>query len=582
MSSEKQGALFEAMVYIALQDALVQSRIPGQIVWNAPLAGVQIVPDLQIETFPHRPSHIFMLTTSEAAHNSHMKMWRNLAEIFETKTQLPTQPRLIHIYTKTPSKKHVSQIMDAITDGSLYIDQQPYAETLQQWLLSNTNKQRTSQKANRKRLEKALQSQDALQQAMQAFSKDLVQLLQQENQSLKSLWTLIKTDNAQKKKLWQAQKTSVRRGLAKLMVIPATLRENLYKGGYAYSQKQRETLPELLFTLGFFHRTLSGSRLVDEEIKGVIQHLGSEQCERTIAQAPDSVYQWIRPLQTLHRIPVHIAFVQAHYQAITTPEGLLSLFKKCYQDPSGCSGLEEDQTVWLFEILISLLKAASGKWQGYGSAQLAQDTQLPSLLKGLHGLRITPFIQRQTPLSENQLQQLATGLAKRIQKSLPPEQILSLQEQVVQWVIKENLEDRLIPYRHFEPLMWLLESALQKNDIAYEVKRPYTGWFHEYMSLDNKAATTPFIRAGETFFHWKSVSNAGKFHKRKELSARIRNHRYHYLSETGTFTHRSDFQQTVLIVDGTFDSNALRELHYSGWDVLLYPDEIEAFVQGMS
>jgi hypothetical protein len=70
-------------------------------------------------------------------------------------------------------------------------------------------------------------------------------------------------------------------------------------------------------------------------------------------------------------------------------------------------------------------------------------------------------------------------------------------------------------------------------------------------------------------------------HKKKELSARVRSTRYQYNTSTQTFSRRTGDDRFVLIVDGTFDDDDLRVLSESGWDEIIYPDEIPAFVKGL-
>ncbi|MDB9525215.1 hypothetical protein PN498_04390 [Oscillatoria sp. CS-180] len=92
-------------------------------------------------------------------------------------------------------------------------------------------------------------------------------------------------------------------------------------------------------------------------------------------------------------------------------------------------------------------------------------------------------------LEPDHLRMLANGLANRFQTNVSREKVLALKAKVETWVIKENLEDRLIPYRNFEPLMWLLIAELRKQGKAYEAKKPYVGWINEYASTGKRSAT---------------------------------------------------------------------------------------------
>ena len=71
----------------------------------------------------------------------------------------------------------------------------------------------------------------------------------------------------------------------------------------------------------------------------------------------------------------------------------------------------------------------------------------PELLLGLHGVTMTPFIQREKLLSDINLELLAAGLSKRFAEEVNKAEIPKLKTKLLQIIVKENLEDRLIPYR---------------------------------------------------------------------------------------------------------------------------------------
>jgi hypothetical protein len=169
-------------------------------------------------------------------------------------------------------------------------------------------------------------------------------------------------------------------------------------------------------------------------------------------------------------------------------------------------------------------------------------------------------------------------LAEKLQE-FSCDRIADLTSQLSEVYINSNLEKKLLPYRNFEPLLWLLETELKKQNKPYEAKTPYPGWINEYAAVGKRSATTPFIRVGETLIHWKSVSDSGKSHKKKELSARARSIKYQYHPTSKTFTRRKGVTQLVLIVDGTFDNNDLQILASSGWDIIVYADQIPDLVQ---
>jgi hypothetical protein len=73
----------------------------------------------------------------------------------------------------------------------------------------------------------------------------------------------------------------------------------------------------------------------------------------------------------------------------------------------------------------------------------------------------------------------------------------------------------------------------------------------------------------------------GRHHKKKELSARARNVKYQYDPKTGMFHRRDGVDKLALIVDGTFDDADLKVLAGSGWDIIVYPDELDKLINAI-
>jgi hypothetical protein len=315
-------------------------------------------------------------------------------------------------------------------------------------------------------------------------------------------------------------------------------------------------------------------------MKGARALLGKEACELSIAKSPKAMDLWLKPLRNLSKVGAHVEFVYDNYEELTSSEGLKKLLLECFHDPAVMSSEDTDEKLWLFEIIMSLIKAQSGKLQGYGLSKLANDCSQPEFGQG--GFVIPPFVQRKKMLSAEQLDKLSFGLSRRLAEDIDKSDVTKLKGLVTKWVFKENLEDRLIPYRNFEPILWLLEAELSRYNLEYEAKCAYTGWINEYAEVGKRSATTPYVKVGNVFIHWKTVSDAGRGHKKKELAARARTFKYQYDIESEQFIRRNGLDKLVLLVDGTFDDKDLRALQISGWDLILYPDEISGFVADLA
>lgn len=581
MANEKRGLIAEAIMHRALEKAVKQQGVVGQVFHNKKPSGMSVTPDLTVGQDSSDPEHVVLVTASGAEHNSHMKFMRNVGEIFEAKVQLPREAKVHSTYALSEQKEKVRNLMDLLTDSSIHIDDDGPTAYLSQWLDIPVTVNVKDRDARLAFVDNALLTDSRFQTAFDALVKTLRLSLGKTNTDLVPLWTLMREDYQQAlnsldtNPLPQPRQTFVRRGIGKLMVLDKDTRKAVYDS-LKTGDVIKGDVPAYALQLGFLQRTLGGTRLQDDEIRNVIELLGPEQCEKLISSASRAMWIWINPLRNLQRLTAHVDFVRDHYDQVTDPTGLKQILQDTYTDPAKLSGEASDEKVWPYEIMVSLLKAHSGKKQGYGLAQLAKDVGKTAFGPTGSQVRfvIPPFIQRQKPLSDEQLTALATGLAKRFGDTVPRDEINGLKDAVVEAVIKENLEDRLIPYRNFEPLVNLLKQAAAVSGVTLGQKENYTGWISEYADSGKAVATTPFIRFGDTLVHWKSASDAGKGHKVKELSARARIIKYQYDPETATFSRRPEAQRLVLIIDGTFDAKDLRVLRLAGWDEIVYPDEI--------
>jgi hypothetical protein len=227
---------------------------------------------------------------------------------------------------------------------------------------------------------------------------------------------------------------------------------------------------------------------------------------------------------------------------------------------------------------MDLIKADTGKLQGFGYAQLASEIwDSTDVSSGYITIADWANCLPNVDLPDSVIKNVSEVIAKRIQAITKP-RLMILGSKLIEVTQKSILEDRLIPYRNFEPLLWLLETELDKQNKPYAKKIPYEGWVNEYANVGKKSATTPFVKVGTTLIHWKTATDAGKVHKKKELSARARSIKYQYHPTAQTFSRRQGVDRLALIVDGTFNDSDLQTLASSGWDIIVYPDEIASLV----
>ena len=72
--------------------------------------------------------------------------------------------------------------------------------------------------------------------------------------------------------------------MGKLAVIEPQYRKLIYEAEKKRRSYSDRSLPQYVFDLNFFNRSIAGSRLVDNEIRDVINLLGAENCEAILEQ----------------------------------------------------------------------------------------------------------------------------------------------------------------------------------------------------------------------------------------------------------------------------------------------------------
>ncbi|NIN67525.1 MAG: hypothetical protein GTO63_23045 [Anaerolineae bacterium] len=71
-------------------------------------------------------------------------------------------------------------------------------------------------------------------------------------------------------------------------------------------------------------------------------------------------------------------------------------------------------------------------------------------------------------------------------------------------------------------------------------------------------------------------------HKCKEFCGRAWGLRVQVDEGSAQITPNPWLSETVLVIDGTFTDGDLRALARSGWDTIMYPDEVPTFVERLS
>jgi hypothetical protein len=104
LAGETRGELAEAIAKVAVENALKANRTKETVFWEESPLNSTIKPDLTIGIDKDHPSHVILVNASDTARNSDIKYWRNIGEIFDSKSRLQSGPAILNIVFKSQIK----------------------------------------------------------------------------------------------------------------------------------------------------------------------------------------------------------------------------------------------------------------------------------------------------------------------------------------------------------------------------------------------------------------------------------------------------------------------------------------------
>ena len=578
MDPKKQGIVFEALTCLALRS------LSHEVHWGEKPIGFSIDPDFILGSLSG-PTHWILVTSTGSAKEFDKKFWRNVAEICEAHTHYTKPPRIINLVFKLQQKVSLQDAMTVLSDADLRVLTRPYGNALVAFIDSLPTSFPADNNEKVSLLEARLAKDQAGQSAFDEFKVDLKSKLQITRPSLEQLWSS-RVASGVVNSTRKAKQTSLRRGLAKLLVVEESLRAAMVEN-VTTRKKLPKDLPPYIPSLGYVTRSIGGWIVSDPELQWLANNLDFATIKSVIAACPESsMLRWIEPLRDLSRIHEYHQFVVNHYSELITEKGMLKHLKAQHADPN--SGIDASRivhslrSVWLFDFIGAIVKGKTKKSQAFGYSFFASRDDANSFTIGSMpvGTWCSCFSNRffnRDPgfvADAQALKFIARSLSAKL-REYGLSDIGDAMSEVTKMDVRANLEQRLIPYRMFEPLAGLLEKGLASKDISYRRLNTFPSCIGEVCEKPKRIATTPVILSGSTLIHWKSASLNPR-DKTKELCGRVHAMRVQYAS--GAFSTRKGIKKALLLLDGAFTDKQLASLNQAGWDEIYYPDEIEKLV----
>ncbi len=583
MAGEKKGKAYEAFVKLTLEKLHQKMDFRGSIFWDEKPEAMTIVPDLTIGGSKDKPEIFLLITHSGSAKESEKKLWRNMGELAEAKVCLPTIPRVFNIAFDSVIKENLKEAQAASFDGQLIVGDLDYGPELQEWIDQNLNRfpKEKEEKVGFLKMESRVDK--VIKGLLQRFTNDLRSLLRQKAPTeLDDLWNM-ERQRHRTTRVPKARKTSVRRGLSKLLIFEdLELCLRLYTG----KKVKIDEIPDYAYELGLAGKAVGRATPADEEIQNAVSTIAEPAAKWICRAAPvEKVASWLSLLRNIGDLDLLGDFILKHFDSLIDSENLLSNFRSLHADPDTlvegarlASGAPS--TVWLFEMLMELIKASEEEANGYGYAQLARevigagfgsvrDLSAPNQFGGGFGLSAWISRDSKSQFRSDLLKGCANVIAARL-AAIGKARTKYLLAELKEGICKNVIESKLCTYKGFEPLRLIAEDKVKGC-----IRKSIRSCFGERAGLIGQATKTTVLQKQKTIIDWQSCSDAGRDHKKKELCGRAVAIRYSWDSEANKFIPRPGIEKLILLLDGTWRQEDLDALARAGWDEIYYPDEME-------
>jgi hypothetical protein len=446
------------------------------------------------------------------------------------------------------------------------------------------------------------------------------------------LWQLMTADfEARRSETPRAARvTLLRRGLARWLVFDESIRAKVLAAHYGGRPLPSGDIPDYAKHLGMLHvrigtgyippaptettdhdmvsTTAADLRLAADFFRNATPTvtLASSGLHDSLKSIP---VEMARAAEQIRAMPKQVdewhKYVLDNWRKVCDPYECYRLLVSCAEDAAADGGLDPPASsrVWLYDHLVAILRAVADRNNDFGYGALVSqfkagvgtvafdsamrrivaslppreakaarrwvDNTLPgSTEPGRRGFQ--DWLGGTKDVSPAVIGAFAFALATLLSKIKKP---TAASSDALISAHAYSFWNKLLTHQDFEPLPALIRAACGTS-----VKlRPIATIMADLAerAVQNAGLITAFAFPGGLIC-WKSVTNSGKDHKRKELCGRARALRFRRIGKS--FSKSPEVYRLFLVVDGTFDDSDLRVLSESGWDRIFYPDEMEQLV----
>lgn len=589
MADEFKGKVYEILTLIAIKKYSALIGNEEDIFWNIPPKCINVECDFTIGKSSEIPRILYQVTHTVAGSASQKKFWRNIGEFVDARIAFGENLHIVSIMFDSIQKRDLADISDVVFDGVLEVDRQSYGQDIIDLALYFEAKYKDEktpllQKAVRIEQEIALgKGIDAVKQ----YAEDITRISRSNNTSSKLGWYNAYCQYNSRRvfsRIPQRRETYLRRGLGRLMPIDdeQTVKELL---NTSRRKSAITELPSFLIDLQLYKETITGYVITEKikrgnqvkpnELLRVVDYFDNDTLIEIWNKQKSVTDQFSMSCQEVASSAYkgYSDFVVRMYTSLCTVEGMKKALADCYTNPSIVLNVPIENIPspvwkpWLFDYLMTIIKAHTGKQQGYGYSKLVIDAGLyvPGKRSVLDFV-LPKYNNRTKMLEEVVLQGVASALATKL-KGIGIDWISSNHELVSAYYLQGLFEDKIYKTDAFDPILELLKKQIPGLEI---VSRHVT----TLSELSSASSSTCYVaQVKDTIIMWQPGYDSHCNDKFKELMGRIGMLRTTYCN--GKVLERTGIERYLLILDGTWNQRHINCLHRAGFDGIFYPDEID-------
>jgi len=604
MASEKRGYAYEALTVKALRELLPTENVH----WNIRPLALTVDPDITIGKDSNLPDELILISHCTAEHNSDMKFWRNLGEVWEAKRRLGERFPCRCLLFDAKYKVNLLKIQPAAFDAFFCVGNAEYGDELLKMGLHFKDEFPSDESDRIQSIKGYFARRKSARKAYERFKEDLSRWVLSTSRKTVNLWADSVRSMGMRIKANQereVRESNLRRGLAKLLVfrdLPAISREKL-------------TTPEHypMFT----KKTVKGPVIIDEDLISLIGTFNVDVLSalHTDFSSRPEFQILVGPLRDTDWLDRAWKLVAERWDSCVNAEGLYSLSLQMYEETCSKNGGSWPQQFpgWLPVLIISTIKSFVGR-TSYGYSKIVNKVDelcddgiknFEKRYKAVAGSGCGSCLVRGSRTIEYGFRDWLYGDARQnfdlrgfelfVICAVLSEDLLNVtggvfpkskEAETKKVFVDDTIETKLLAHSGFRPvkgliLAYLNQSGFEVNDISYfqnPLRLLATGR-GEVVNI--RAGSTNVIIVNSTLIRWVSVSDEGRDHKVKEFCGKVGVWRAISLSDATQGAIKGEVFRYLLVVDGSFRAEDFEKLFDAGWDEIFYPDEMDKLAKAI-